>query len=151
MSPWTRASYLTVLIAAVLLNAVVLYFPVDAAPRLIIGLLLIPIILWAGIRYEVASIVSISRMASSLSRNPRSASTAIQLSRRTCSKSTTTCDRRSRKTRPRDVQRDSPATGRPQLGRSLGDIRKLSCHQTVDRNDVKCLPKFRLVSARKIP
>ena len=58
MSPWTRASYLAVLIAAVLLDAVVLYFPVESTPRLIIGLLLIPIILWAGIRFEVTSMVA---------------------------------------------------------------------------------------------
>ena len=58
MSPWTRATYLAVLIAAVLLDAVVLYFPVDPAPRLIIGLLLIPIILWAGIRFEVLAMVA---------------------------------------------------------------------------------------------
>ena len=58
MSPWTRASYLTVLISAVLLNAVVLYFPVDAVVRLIIGLLLVPVILWAGIRYEITAMVA---------------------------------------------------------------------------------------------
>ncbi len=58
MSSWTRASYLAVLVTAVLLDSVVLYFPVAAAPRLIIGLLLIPIILWAGIRYEITAIVA---------------------------------------------------------------------------------------------
>lgn len=58
MSSWTRASYLTVLVAAVLLNAVVLYFPVQAASRLIIGLLLVPVILWAGIRYEITAMVA---------------------------------------------------------------------------------------------
>ena len=58
MSPWTRASYLAVLIASVLLDAAVLYFPLESAPRLIIGLLLVPIILWAGIRFEVATMVS---------------------------------------------------------------------------------------------
>ena len=40
----------------VLLDAFVLYFPVEAAPRLVIGLLLIPIILWSGIRYEVTAL-----------------------------------------------------------------------------------------------
>ncbi len=58
MSPWTRASYLAVLIAAVLMNAVVLYFPVEATPRLVIGLLLVPIMLWAGIRFEVTGMVA---------------------------------------------------------------------------------------------
>jgi hypothetical protein len=58
MSPWTRASYLAVLIAAVLMNAVVLYFPVEATPRLVIGLLLVPIMLWAGIRFEVTAMVA---------------------------------------------------------------------------------------------
>ena len=58
MSDWTRASYLAVLIAAVLLDSVVLYFPVEAAPRLIIGLLLVPIILWAGIRFEVTALMA---------------------------------------------------------------------------------------------
>ncbi len=55
MSPWSRTFYLTALVMGVLLDALVLYFPVDAAPRLIIGLLLIPIILWAGIRFEVSA------------------------------------------------------------------------------------------------
>ena len=61
MSPWTRASYLAVLITAVLLDAVVLYFPVEPTPRLIIGLLLLPMILWAGIRFEVTAVASQSR------------------------------------------------------------------------------------------
>ena len=55
MSPWSRTFYLTALVLAVLLDALVLYFPVDAAPRLIIGLLLLPIILWSGIRFEVTA------------------------------------------------------------------------------------------------
>ena len=55
MSPWSRTFYLTVLVLGVLLDALVLYFPVDAAPRLIIGLLLLPIILWSGIRFEVTA------------------------------------------------------------------------------------------------
>ena len=53
MSALSRTFYVAVLILSVLLDAVVLYYPVDPAPRLIIGLLLIPIILWAGIRLEV--------------------------------------------------------------------------------------------------
>ena len=55
MSPWTRASYLAVLVAAVLLDVVVLYVPVAATPRLVIGLLLLPIMLWAGIRFQVTT------------------------------------------------------------------------------------------------
>ena len=55
MSPWSRTFYLTVLVLGVLLDALVLYFPLDSSPRLIIGLLLIPIILWAGIRFEVTA------------------------------------------------------------------------------------------------
>ena len=55
MSPWSRTLYLTVLVMSVLLDAFVLYFPVEAAPRLIIGLLLVPIILWSGIRFEVTA------------------------------------------------------------------------------------------------
>ncbi len=58
MSAWTRASYLTILISAVLLNAAVLYFPVEPAIRLITGLLLVPIMLWAGIRYEITAMVA---------------------------------------------------------------------------------------------
>ncbi len=53
MSALSRTFYVAVLILSVLSDAVVLYYPVDPAPRLIIGLLLIPIILWAGIRLEV--------------------------------------------------------------------------------------------------
>ena len=44
---------MAVLIAGIALDGVVLYYPVDAAPRLIVGLLLIPIILWAGTRLEI--------------------------------------------------------------------------------------------------
>ena len=55
MSVWSRTFYLAVLVAGVLMDAVVLYFPVDTAPRVVIGLLLIPIILWAGLRIEVDS------------------------------------------------------------------------------------------------
>lgn len=53
MSSLSRTFYLAFLIFGVLLDAAVLYFPVDAAPRVVIGLLLIPIILWTGIRLEV--------------------------------------------------------------------------------------------------
>ena len=53
MSALSRTFYLAVLIVGVLLDAVVLYYPVDPTPRLIIGLLLIPIILWAALRLEV--------------------------------------------------------------------------------------------------
>ena len=58
MSSLSRTFYIVVLISGVLLDAAVLYFPVDAAPRLIIGLLLVPIILWSGIRLEVNSMVA---------------------------------------------------------------------------------------------
>ena len=34
-----------------------LYYPVDAGPRLIVGLLLLPIILWAGTRLEVEEVL----------------------------------------------------------------------------------------------
>ena len=53
MSSWSRTFHLAVLIGSVFLDAVVLYFPIDAAPRLIMGLLLVPIILWAGLRLEI--------------------------------------------------------------------------------------------------
>ena len=53
MSALSRTFYVAVLILSVLLDAVVLYYPVDPTPRLIIGLLLIPIILWAALRLEV--------------------------------------------------------------------------------------------------
>ena len=65
MSVLSRTFYLAVLILSVLLDAVVLYYPVDPAPRLIIGLLLVPIILWAGIRLEVDGMLTTqSRWAS---------------------------------------------------------------------------------------
>ena len=65
MSALSRTFYLAVLILSVLLDAVVLYYPVDPAPRLIIGLLLVPIILWAGIRLEVDGMLATqSRWAS---------------------------------------------------------------------------------------
>ena len=53
MLSWSRTAYLAVLVLAILSDAVILYFPIDATPRLIIGLLLVPIILGAGIRVEV--------------------------------------------------------------------------------------------------
>ena len=56
MSSWSRTAYLAVLVLAVLLDAVILYFPVDAVQRLIIGLLLVPIILGAGVRYEMTTV-----------------------------------------------------------------------------------------------
>ena len=56
MSSWSRTAYLAVLVLAVLLDAVILYFPVDAVQRLIIGLLLVPIILGAGVRYEITTV-----------------------------------------------------------------------------------------------
>ena len=58
MSSWSRTAYLAVLVLAVLLDAVILYFPVDAVQRLIIGLLLLPIILGAGVRFEITTLRS---------------------------------------------------------------------------------------------
>ncbi len=58
MSSWSRTAYLAVLVMAVLLDAVILYFPVDAVQRLIIGLLLLPIILGAGVRFEITTMRS---------------------------------------------------------------------------------------------
>jgi hypothetical protein len=46
---------MVVLISGVVLDAGVLYFPVDAATRLMIGLLVVPIILWSGIRFEMTA------------------------------------------------------------------------------------------------
>ncbi len=56
MSSWSRTAYLVVLVLAVLLDAIILYVPVDAIQRLIIGLLLVPIILGAGVRYEMTTL-----------------------------------------------------------------------------------------------
>ncbi len=53
MSALWRTFYVAVLILGVLLDAMILYFPLEATPRLVIGLLLVPIILWAGIRLEI--------------------------------------------------------------------------------------------------
>ena len=52
MTDWSRGIYLTVLMAAVLADAAILYFPVEPAQRLIVGLLLVPVLLWTGIRLE---------------------------------------------------------------------------------------------------
>ena len=53
MSALSRTFYVAVLILGVLLDAMILYFPVQTVPRLVIGLLLVPMILWAGIRLEI--------------------------------------------------------------------------------------------------
>ena len=58
MSGWSRAFYLGVLISAVAADAVVLYFWSDAGQRLFLGLLLLPMILWAGTRLEVLEILA---------------------------------------------------------------------------------------------
>ena len=57
MTPWSRSFYLIVLMAAVLADSAVLYFPVDQAPRVIIGLLLVPVMLWTGIRLEAMTML----------------------------------------------------------------------------------------------
>ena len=49
--------YLTVLMAAILADAAVLYFPFEQAPRLVIGLILIPVMLWTGIRLEAMAMM----------------------------------------------------------------------------------------------
>ncbi len=58
MSPWSRTFYLSVLVLGILIDALVLYFPVEPTPRLIIGLLVIPIILWSGIGFEITTMDS---------------------------------------------------------------------------------------------
>ena len=58
MSSWSRTAYLAILVVAVLLDAVVLYFMADGTQRLIMGLLLIPIILGAGVRFEVTTVLA---------------------------------------------------------------------------------------------
>ena len=58
MSSWSRTAYLAVLVLAVLLDAIILYFPVDAVQRLIIGMLLVPIILGAGVRFEMTTVLA---------------------------------------------------------------------------------------------
>jgi len=57
MTPWSRSVYLVVLMAAVLADSAVLYFPIDQAPRVIIGLLLVPVMLWTGIRLEAMAML----------------------------------------------------------------------------------------------
>jgi len=44
--------------AGVLADAAILYFPLDQAPRVIIGLFLLPVILWAGIRLEAMAMLT---------------------------------------------------------------------------------------------
>ena len=58
MTPWSRSLYLTVLMAGVLADAAILYFPLDQAPRVIIGLILLPVMLWAGIRLEAMAMLT---------------------------------------------------------------------------------------------
>lgn len=58
MSPWLRIFYLSVLVTAVVGNASALYFPTDPNQRLLLGLLLLPMILWAGTRLEVMEILA---------------------------------------------------------------------------------------------
>jgi len=58
MTPWSRSLYLTVLMAGVLADAAILYFPMDQAPRVIIGLLILPVMLWAGIRLEAMAMLT---------------------------------------------------------------------------------------------
>ncbi len=57
MTPWSRNFYLMVLVSALLADAAVLYFPMGQAPRLIIGLLLVPVMLWTGIRLEATAML----------------------------------------------------------------------------------------------
>ena len=58
MSPWSRVFYLAVLISAVISDAAALYFPSDPNQRLLLGLLLLPMVLWAGTRLEVMEILA---------------------------------------------------------------------------------------------
>ena len=58
MTPWPRSIYLIVLMGAVLADAAVLYFPVNPSQRVVVGLLLIPVILWTGIQLEAMAMVS---------------------------------------------------------------------------------------------
>ena len=58
MTPWSRSLYLTVLMAGVLADAAILYFPMDQAPRVIIGLVLLPVMLWSGIRLEAMAMLT---------------------------------------------------------------------------------------------
>ncbi len=58
MTPWSRSIYLLVLVGAVLADAAVLYFPVDPSQRVAVGLLLVPVMLWTGIRLEAMAMVT---------------------------------------------------------------------------------------------
>ncbi len=58
MTSWSRGLYLTVLMAAVLADAAVLYFPLEQSPRLVIGLILVPVMLWTGIRLEAMAMLT---------------------------------------------------------------------------------------------
>jgi len=44
--------------ASVLADAAILYFPMDQAPRVIIGLVLLPVMLWSGIRLEAMAMLT---------------------------------------------------------------------------------------------
>ena len=59
MTPWSRSAYLVVLMGAVLADAAALYYPVNPSQRLVVGLLLVPIMLWTGIRLETMAMVSV--------------------------------------------------------------------------------------------
>ena len=58
MTHWSRSIYLTVLMGAVLADAAVLYFPVNPAQRVVVGLLLVPVMLWTGIQLEAMAMVT---------------------------------------------------------------------------------------------
>ena len=58
MTPWSRSIYLAVLMGAVLADAAVLYFPVNPAQRVVVGLLLVPVMLWTGIQLEAMAMVT---------------------------------------------------------------------------------------------
>ena len=64
MTPWSRSLYLTLLMAGVLADAAILYFPIDQVPRMIVGLLLLPVMLWSGIRLEAMAMLTNHRWAS---------------------------------------------------------------------------------------
>ena len=58
MTPWPRSIYVAVLMGAVLADAAVLYFPVSPAQRVVVGLLLVPVMLWTGIQLEAMAMVT---------------------------------------------------------------------------------------------
>ena len=58
MTTWSRSIYLAVLMGAVLADAAVLYFPVNPAQRVVVGLLLVPVMLWTGIQLEAMAMVT---------------------------------------------------------------------------------------------